>query len=123
MSHLPGGGPKSRNVVHPNIRTGGGSRSTNPGYVSQLGNKVGSHVTNKGDSGYRGEPFHSGKSFQPVPFGNEVALNVGKGGPGTGRTVYASGSQGTTGAPAPGNPEPQQGDILSGYGPESSRGR
>jgi hypothetical protein len=113
MSHIPGGGPKSRNVVHPNIRTGSGSHSTNPGYVSQLGNKVGSHITNKGDSGYRGETFHDRRDFQPVKFGNEVALNVGKGGCGTGRTVYASGSQGTTGTPAPGNPPPnRQRDAL-----------
>jgi hypothetical protein len=28
-----------------------------------------------------------------VPFGNEVALNVGKGGPGTGRTIHHCGSQ------------------------------
>jgi hypothetical protein len=79
----------------------------------------GSHVTRGEESNYRGDPLHSGRSFQPVPFGNQVALNVGKGGPGTGRTVYASGSQGTQGGTIPGNPRPQGRDILSSYGPES----
>jgi len=36
----------------------------NPGYVAQLGNKVGSHVTNEGDSSYRGEKMHSGRGFE-----------------------------------------------------------
>jgi hypothetical protein len=53
---------------------------------------------------YRGERLHNDRSFQPVKFGNEVALNVGKGGCGTGRTIYASGSQGTQGATNPGSP-------------------
>jgi hypothetical protein len=76
------------------------------GGVGQLGQKQGSHVTKGDESSYRGEPLHSGRSFQPVKFGNEVALNVGQGGCGTGRTVYASGSQGTQGATNPGNPRP-----------------
>jgi hypothetical protein len=44
-----------------------------------------------------------------VKFGNEVALNVGKGGCGTGRTIYASGSQsgsGGHGSANPGSPRP-----------------
>jgi hypothetical protein len=66
MSHIPGGGPKSRNVVHPNIRTGSGSHSTTPGYVSQLGNKVGDHITGRGgkSTGYRGEPFHDQRDLE-----------------------------------------------------------
>jgi hypothetical protein len=40
-----------------------------------------------------------------VPFGNEVALNVGKGGCGTGRTLYGqSGVQGVHGSANPGEP-------------------
>jgi hypothetical protein len=74
----------------------------------------GDHVTNKDSTGYRGPKFHDGKSFQPVKFGNEVALNVGKGGPGTGREVMASGSQGCHGQPAAGNPPPnRQRDALN----------
>jgi hypothetical protein len=48
--------------------------------------------------------------------GNEVALNVGKGGPGAGRTMYGkSGSQQQYGSPA-GQPKPQGADILSSFG-------
>jgi hypothetical protein len=39
-----------------------------------------------------------------VPLGNEVALNVGKGGPGTGRDCHATGSQGVHGSVNPGQP-------------------
>jgi hypothetical protein len=98
-----GGGYGSRPHVEKPVRTGSGSHSTNPGYVSQLGNKVGSHTTNKGDSGYRGEIFHDRRDFQPTPFGNEIAARTTCG-PGGSRTIYSSGTQGTTGAPASGNP-------------------
>jgi hypothetical protein len=70
----------------------------------------GDHVTHRGDStGFTGEPLHNDRSFQPVKFGNEVALNVGKGGCGTGRTNYGqSGSQGVHGATNPGKPSPNR---------------
>jgi hypothetical protein len=71
-----GGGYGSRQHVEKPIRTGSGSRGTNPGGVGQLGNMQGSHVTRGEESNYRGDPLHGGRSFQPVPFGNEVALNV-----------------------------------------------
>jgi hypothetical protein len=54
-----------------------------------------------------------------VKFGNEVALNVGKGGCGTGRTIYKTGSQDQHGQPAQGNPPSQGRDILSSFGPDS----
>jgi hypothetical protein len=80
-----------------------------------FGQMQGTHTTNRRtESSYRGEPLHNDRSFQPVKFGNEVALNVGKGGCGTGRTLYGqSGSQGTHGATNPGNPRPNtQRDAL-----------
>ena len=102
-----GGGIGMNKNVRPSVRTGDGSHSTSPGYVSQLGNKVGSHVTREGDTGYRGEKMHDNRNFQPVKHGNELALNVGKGGCGTGRTLYGQcGSQGTYGAVEPGSPRP-----------------
>jgi hypothetical protein len=105
MSHQPGGGPRSKNVVEPRVRAGSGSHGTRPGGAASLGQAYGSHITNKDDTGYRGPKFHSDQSFQPVPFGNEVALNVGKGGPGAGRTLYGqSGQQGCHGQPAQGAP-------------------
>jgi hypothetical protein len=111
--HRPGGGIASRVNVSPSVRTGTGSRGTHPGGVAQLGQHVGDHTTNRpGSSGYRGEPLHNNRSFQPVKFGNEVALNVGRGGPGTGRTIYKTGSQCQTGT-NPGNPRPNhQRDTL-----------
>src|SRR6516225_3076907 len=116
-----GGGYGSRQHVEKPVRTGSGSRSTNPGGVGQLGQKQGDHVTRGGSSGYRGDPLHSGRSFQPVKFGNEVALNVGPGGCGTGRTIYKTGSQGVQGATNPGNAPAKNKDILSSYGPDYRR--
>jgi hypothetical protein len=88
-----------------------------------LGNMQGSHITRGEESGYRGERLHNDRNFQPTRFGNEVALNVGKGGPGTGRTLYGqSGSQGCHGQPAAGNPRPVSSrHIISSYGPDYLR--
>ena len=56
--------------------------------------------------GVRPEPYKP-PNFNPVRQGNEIALNVGRGGPGAGRTLYGqAGSQGTYGATNPGNPRP-----------------
>jgi hypothetical protein len=118
-----GGGYGSRQHVETGVRTGSGSHSTRPAGVAQIGQKQGDHVTREGSTGYRGEKLHNPeRNFQPVKFGNEVALNVGKGGCGTGRTLYGqAGTQGTHGATNPGNPQPQQGDILRQYGPDSRK--
>jgi hypothetical protein len=80
----------------------------------------GSHVTRGEDSSYRGDPFYRGKGYAtPVgPTDNVAAVGVGGG-----RKVYASGSQGMTGNVAPGNAPAKNRDILSSYGPESSRSR
>jgi hypothetical protein len=103
--HLPGGGIASKQHVSIPVRTGSGPRSARPAGVAQIGTSIGDHITNKSDTGYRGERMHNDRTFQPVPFGNEVALNVGKGGCGTGRTIYGqSGSQGQHGAPDRGEP-------------------
>ena len=109
-THIPAGGPKSRNVVEPRVRTGSGSHGTHPGGVAQVGQMQGSHPTHgRSDTGYRGDPLHRGPSFNPVKFGNEVALDVGKGGCGTGRNLYGqAGSQGTHGATNPGSPRPNR---------------
>jgi hypothetical protein len=110
-----GGGYGSRQHVEKPVRTGTGSRSTRPAGVAQVGQIQGDHVTNRDSTGYRGERLHNPeRNFQPVPFGNSVALNVGKGGCGTGRTLYGqAGSQGTHGATNPGSPRPnRQRDAL-----------
>jgi hypothetical protein len=100
-----GGGYGSRQHVEKPVRTGSGSKSTRPAGVSQIGYAVGDHSTNRpGSTGYRGEKLHSPeRNFQPVPFGNQVALNVKGGGPGAGRTLHGqAGTQGTHGQPAQG---------------------
>jgi hypothetical protein len=102
-----GGGIGMNKNVHPSVRTGSGSKSTRPAGVAQIGAIQGNHITNKSETDYRGEPLHNPeRNFNPVKFGNEVALNVGKGGCGTGRTLSQCGSQGTHGAVDPGNPRP-----------------
>jgi hypothetical protein len=112
-----GGGYGSRQHVEKPVRTGTGSRNARPAGVSQIGYAVGDHSTNRPrSSGYRGEKLHgpTERNFQPVKFGNEVALNVGKGGCGTRRTLYGqAGSQGTHGATNPGSPRPQGRGILT----------
>jgi hypothetical protein len=113
--HKPAGGIKSRVNVSPGVRTGSGSKGISEGWVGQKGQPVGNHITDDKNTGYTGEKKFTGQNFQPVKFGNEVALNVGKGGCGTGRTIYASGSQGTQGSVNPGNPRPNpQHDALEG---------
>jgi hypothetical protein len=109
-----GGGYGLRPHVEKSVRTGSGSRGVHIGGVGQLGQKQGDHATNTREAtNYRGERLHNDRSFQPVKFGNEVALNVGKGGCGTGRTIYSSGSQSTHGAVGPGSPRPNtQRDAL-----------
>src|SRR6516164_11434455 len=91
-----GGGYGSRPHVEKPVRTGTGSRGTHPGGVAQLGQHVrdkATHGNSKG-TGYRGEPLHNNRSFQPSPFGNEIAAKtVCK--PGGSREVMSSGSQGT----------------------------
>jgi hypothetical protein len=112
--HKPGGGIASRQHVETPIRTGAGSRNVRPAGVSQFGYAVGDHSTSDGRStGYRGEKLHgpADRNFQPTKFGNEVALNVGKGGPGTGRDVHATGSQGQHGSAAGSRPVPGRGII------------
>jgi hypothetical protein len=110
-----GGGYGSRQHVEKSVRTGSGSHNARPAGTAQIGNMWGDKATHqKGSTGYTGEKLHgpAARDFQPVPFGNEVALNVGKGGCGTGRTLYGqSGSQGLHGQPAPGNPPPKRGTF------------
>jgi hypothetical protein len=115
-----GGGYGGRQHVETKVRTGTGSRGTNPGGVGQLGQSQGSHVTRGGESSYRGEPLHSGRNFQKTEFGNAIAARTVCG-PGGSRNVYASGSQGQTGT-NPGNPRPvPDRHVIESYGPDYRR--
>jgi hypothetical protein len=120
MSHKPAGGPRSKNIVEPRVRTGTGSRSARPAGTAQIGIMYGDKATHGDPKGtrYTGERLHNDRTFQPVKFGNEVSLNVGKGGPGTGRTIYKTGTQCQTGPANPGNAPAKGKDILSSFGPD-----
>jgi len=113
----PAGGFGSAQHRKVGVRTGSGSIGTSPRGVSQIGSSMENHATGVGKV-LRGavENLHQGPSFQPVAFGNSVALNVGKGSPGAGRNLYGqSGSQGCYGAPAQG--------VNVGSGPSTRTGR
>jgi len=120
-----GGGYGSSVVTERPVRTGSGARAIGPGGVSQLGNKVGSHVTRGQDSDYRGDAFNIGRGYNPVPYGNEKALDVGGGGCGTGRTIYSSGSQSGGAGHGPSNPGDPRSvpsrHVIESYGPDYRR--
>jgi len=69
------------------------AREQRPRGVSQIGQNMGNKSMNSGKV-LRGavEPVR-GASLPSVKLGNEVAKNVGVGGPGAGRTVHPSGGQ------------------------------
>jgi len=90
-----------------------------PGGVSQLGAHVGNHTTEGTIRGAKPQSLQRG-TMPAQQLGNALATNVGKGGVGTGRTVYRAGSQSST----PSVTAPPKGtDILSQYGPERKIGR
>jgi hypothetical protein len=104
-----GGGSGSRVVREVGVRNGASATGVRPAAVSQFGSSVGNHSTGQGKStGYRGEryavpPQVGGRQ----KLGNEVALNVGPGGPGKGRDfVSKSGSNCVTGPVNPGASRP-----------------
>jgi hypothetical protein len=106
-----GGGINSRVNTRPSVKVGPPKTNViNPGGADALGKQFAGRVT----------PLSAGTMPQ-VPLGNAVALNVGKGGPGTGRKVYAHGTQGTHGPVNPGQ-SPERRDILSEFGPEAKGG-
>jgi hypothetical protein len=116
-----GGGQGSKNVVHPNVKTGLGNRAVNVGKTGQLGNMQGSHTTDGKERKYRGEgPLYRGAALRPAEMGNAVAAKTVCGVGGS-RTIYKTGSQDQHGSG--GAPKPSGRDILSEFGPESSRGR
>jgi len=69
-------------------------RAANPAATADLGSAKGNHSENR-DLPYTTRPLYSGNGY-PTKLGNELATNVGRGGPGTGRTVMKAGSQSPT---------------------------
>ena len=112
MPKLSGGGIQSNKLVRPDVRTGQPYKGSSPAAASQLGQST----------AFKKEQVEVGRAYTGSPLGNQVALNVGAGGPGTGRTVHHCGSQGTHGNVNPGNPPPAGKDIISEFGPDKRRG-
>ena len=117
-----GGGLTSRkyNPVREGTREKPATHKISEEAAAQLGASV----------GFKAPTLYQSHGFQPVRHGNELATNVGKGGPGAGRTIHRSGSQGTHGpvsqgvkdwAPDVSATGTRGVDILKGYGPERRR--
>ena len=113
MSHEPGGGYGSKNVVHSrNPKTEPDAHAVDKDAVSQVGQALGFKAPN---SLYEGEGYNAPPRRTPWSVG-----------PGQGRSVMSSGSQSTHGPVARGEadtapdvPATRTGrDILSGFGPD-----
>src|SRR5262245_36561179 len=112
-----GGGLGMNKVTTPGVRTGAAASGVTPGHAGQIGAALGNHSM-QGPANRAAEPMYGAKPIS-VKLGNEVAGNVGKGGPGAGRTGQASGSQGQHGQATAAVSKPSMpADILSHYGPE-----
>jgi hypothetical protein len=94
-------GAASKTVREVGVRNGVGGRVVNPRAVSQIGQSLGNHVTETRKTTNPTEKMY-GANTQPVKFGNEIALNVGGGGPGKGRNLW--GKSGTNCVTGPVNP-------------------
>jgi len=129
-----GGGIGTRQHVKVGIKSGGPStKKISPSAVADLGISKGDHVTNRGTVKRPANPLVTG-TMKQVPSGNAVALNAAgsKAKPGAGRVVHSSGSQSQYGSARQGEgslPNVPSGtgtagqDLLSQFGPESSRGK
>jgi hypothetical protein len=103
-----GGGINSNKRVERPVKTGSRAEAISERGTSQIGQSLGNHITDRRGtvSGavekVRGELRAPGQPGS-VPLGNQIAGNVGKCGPGTGRRLYGkSGSQCQTGPANPG---------------------
>jgi hypothetical protein len=118
---VSGGGINSRVVKQVDIKSGSPNLTAySPRGVSQLGYSPGSTLSKTGAFTTQNSalPLSDGQRRDFVPMGNQLATNVGKGGPGAGRTLYGqSGTQSVHGSVAQGQ-SPGQRDILSEFGRE-----
>jgi len=105
-------GIRSKNVTRPSaLATQPKTHRVSVAASDQLGRMLGNHSTEGGRGQSAKQSLHQGPGFQPVKYGNEVALNVGGGGPGIGRTVMPRGQQAHHGPANPGN-APSKADVL-----------
>jgi hypothetical protein len=127
MGNKPGGGIGSRATGRPTTYfTGRPSDRINPKGVSQIGQQMGNHSMDSGGKPLTRsvEPVRQGAmgGMGSVPLGNQIATNVGKGGPGAGRDVSRCGSQQGV---SPSTPIGPTRDTLAEFGSDSPnvRGR
>jgi hypothetical protein len=111
MAKITGGGILGNKNVKVGVRTGSASKGSSPASADQLGQAT----------AFKKEAVEAGRGYDGAKLGNELATNVGKGGPGSGRTTYKCGTQNQYG-PVAGKPRPESRDILSQFGPEKSKG-
>jgi hypothetical protein len=100
---LTGGGILGNKNVSPPVRTGSPNRGSSAGSADQIGAAV----------SFKREEVERGRAYNSSILGNEKALDVGKGGPGAGRTVMKSGSQNRGGPPNQGEAR-QPGNVDRG---------
>jgi hypothetical protein len=81
-----GGGMGSNKVVRKPVVTGNSAKGINQNFPSQLGSAIDPKAREAMFA--RGNPAGGGQVL-----GNQKALDVGRGGPGTGRTVFGSGTE------------------------------
>jgi len=111
MPNLSGGGIQSNKLVRPEVRTGQPYRGSSPAAADYLGQST----------AFKKEQVEVGPAYTGSKLGNEVALNVGAGAPGAGRTTMPCGSQGVHGPVNHGKSRPAGKDILSEFGPDMPR--
>jgi hypothetical protein len=92
----PAGGLGSRVVKRTEVRTGQSAVAKNVRAVSQIGQNLGTHVTDRRQivNPVEQPGYTTIAGVGTVPLGNAKALDVGKGGPGSGRVTTKTGSQG-----------------------------
>jgi hypothetical protein len=123
MAKMSGGGLTSNKLVRPGVKSGPANTNVvSPRGASQLGAAQSGKMRQGAHTAVNTSLSVFERKAAEQPLGNAVALNVGKGGAGTGRTIYKSGYQGTHGNPDPGQ-SPGRRDILSEFGPESDQVR
>ena len=112
MVKLTGGGYGSRPTSHvqaPKVEPV--SHRANPAGAAQLGRSV----------NFRKEPLEQGRGYEPSKMGPtgiaNATFNASQQGPGSGRTIFKSGSQSPT---PPAREMPTGRNTLSEYGPEIS---
>jgi len=90
-------------------------RAANVKAVAEQGAMRGNHATDTGDFPFKREPLYQGASFQPVALGNTLTTNVGKGGPGAGRTLYGQSGTVKQYGEAAGAPKPAGRDVWADF--------